>query len=106
VGDSLYYFASIGDYSPSDSPGKGCVSKDMLVLDAIQSFLIRHRLHEVRVLPDTLEKYEKKGSDGIPKDLIDYDRIHPFLNIPMSEPLPVEEADMLPPDLIKRLKNQ
>lgn len=75
----------------------------------LQQFLMLHRGHELRILPDTVEKYESKTSKGIPhrfplddsKEECSYES---YFSIKIEKPDPEKEADDLPIDLIDRLK--
>jgi hypothetical protein len=67
-----------------------------------------HRTHELRVLPDTVEKY---ASDiGFPQSFPELDRRWPenrvnFLETDVGTPDPDREATELPPDVIKVLRS-
>jgi hypothetical protein len=75
----------------------------------LQHFLMLHRNHELRVLPETVERYS--GDLGIPQSFPDddkttdpeYNRAAFFLR-DTGKPDPVKEAEELPESLIKRLQ--
>lgn len=75
----------------------------------LQHFMMLHRNHELRVLPDTVEKYA--GDLGIPQSFPDDDKTTDqefnrtaFFLKDTGKPDPVKEADELPPSLIERLR--
>jgi hypothetical protein len=75
----------------------------------LQHFLILHRTHELRVLPETVGKYASELSvphsfptfDDDPDP--EYNRIA-FLSQDPGKPDPVKEGDELPEDVIKKLR--
>lgn len=77
-------------------------------LELLQHFLMLHRTHELRVLPDTVAKYVT--DIGFPQSFPELDRRWPesrvnFLEIDVGTPDPEREVDELAPDVVKVLRS-
>lgn len=74
----------------------------------LQHFMMLHRGHELRVLPDTVDKFSTEK--GFPNRWVgenndpdpDYDRLD-FLNSSVGHPNPKSEAETLACDVIEKL---
>ena len=91
---------------------RGGGSFDSQILDDVECldhFLMMHRTHELRVLPDSIEKH-MKGVDFPESFPVDEDSTDPsfnrltFLNQPVGKVDPAREADELDVDTIVALK--
>lgn len=75
----------------------------------LQHFLILHRTHELRVLPDTVDKYASFVGvpQSFPTDNDDPDPLYNrkiFLSQDVGKPEPEQEANNLPNSVIEKLK--
>lgn len=77
--------------------------------EILEHFLVMHRSHEIRILPETVDQYSTHI--GIPQsfplfddDPSPEDNRLVFLRQPVGTLDPQREADDLPPDVVSRLK--
>ncbi|WP_020405396.1 hypothetical protein [Hahella ganghwensis] len=99
-----YGFDAIGGLGINRELGDKAVYVEETI-EFLQFFLMKHRLHEIRVLPDTVKKYETQNSSGIPDPYPDYEKYGEYMKAPIVKPDPDKEADILDKALIEKLKN-
>ncbi|MBU2713400.1 hypothetical protein [Zooshikella harenae] len=68
----------------------------------IQHFLMQHRLHEIRVLPQGVEKYT--GSGDFPSSYLRYDNIKQYLATKVKKPQPDVDLNNINQCVIETLK--
>jgi len=100
---STYGFNNLG----SSALGEWKPSLDNLI--NVQHFLMLHRGHELRVLPDTAEKYANDIGfpHSWPDSNDDLDENHnrlKYLEQKVLKPSPENELDILPQEVIEKLK--
>ncbi len=74
------------------------------LIEAISFFFMKHRHHELRILPDSIGKLQATGGLSISYEAIDYDELDIFLSQPTQKPSVLSEIENLPKEVIEKIR--
>jgi len=98
-------FESVGGRTPEMNDNGDSGIYCMEFIDVLQLFLLKHRTHELRVLPESIQMYEEHLGGGVPNSWPSSDEYQDYLKQDLDPPDPVLEAQSLDDGVIAKLKN-
>lgn len=78
---------------------------DIEFVEVLQQFMLRHHMHELRVMPETIQKYESEGGNSILDCLVDYEDYQEYINETFEKPNPKEECEQATDELKRKISN-
>lgn len=99
-----FAYESMGGYLQQLSSGGVEANYDNEFIEVLQQFMLRHHMHELRIMPETVQKYESESGDGILDGLINYESYGKFLNELPEQPSPEKEVNKISDYLIKKIR--